>query len=521
MALVSREVGSGGDYLTLALWDADRRGASIAGDTEEAVLLDTPNTESFTASSANWADEVTLLIRPQTPHGGNTSAGVIKTSGTWTFAWNSTTKGFHVELRDLHFDISSVGAFARMVSMGPSGSGVVNRSIKWTRPIASGGNTGSHRAMFLVCDSSGQTSAFDIDIVEPLVFDSDDSAFIFGGSQPLTMNISLTGGTFNNSFLGLHRNAAHTWNIDVVGTLFNTVSGVAEIASVSSSLGTLNASSERVISSRTQAQHEAVFGTRTGNTYSVTFVSGTPAAGQVGFTSIAGEDFSLVDHANNIAIDYVTSGSMSATDITGATRDATPDCGAFEVVATGTTLTPAPATYEFSTPAATVTRTDHATLAPAPASYQFSRPMPSVTITDHVTLAPAPALYEFSRPDPLVGITDHILLAPTPAFYEFANPVPAVTVGSGITLTPGTAQFEFSRPVSSVTLSDHVTLTPAPARYEFSAPAPLVVAGGLPTVTAGIWSVPVRLAAGDEWMLVATGPAADAPRMRVTMRFRE
>lgn len=43
----------------------------------------------------------------------------------------------------------------------------------------------------------------------------------------------------------------------------------------------------------------------------------------------------------------------------------------------------------------------------------------------------------------------------------------------------------------------------------------------LPIATAGQWSPPIDLAAGDEWRVTIDGPACTDPRVRIALRFRE
>lgn len=163
----------------------------------------------------------------------------------------------------------------------------------------------------------------------------------------------------------------------------------------------------------------------------------------------------------------------------------------------GTTLTPAPATYEFSTPAATVTRTEHVTLSPAPAQYEFTGPAPTVVLGTDIVLTPLPALYEFTLPAPMVVVGADIALTPAPATYEFTGPAPTVTK------------------------TEHVTLEPAPAYYEFTTPAAAVTGGAVAVRSSGLFGGQTVLELGDDWMVTLTGPAAVAPAVRIVLRFRE
>ena len=60
MAVQSYTVGSGGQYATLALWYTARRVAVVAGDTEEAVLLD--GVHDFTGSFNSLAISIYLRV---------------------------------------------------------------------------------------------------------------------------------------------------------------------------------------------------------------------------------------------------------------------------------------------------------------------------------------------------------------------------------------------------------------------------------------------------------------------------
>lgn len=333
MATITRTIGaSGADYTSLAAWQTGRAASSIAGDTEEAVLLDTPNTETVTFQASQWADGVTLRIRGNTPHNGDFAAGVIKSGGSWSYQWNSTTKAGNIEFQDVHFDLTSVAAFAAMAYITPSVSGADIGTCTLRSVLFSNGTTANARGVLIYTDTSGQTNPLATTIENAVANGCSVAAVTFGGSQPITHNVTIRASTFYGSRILARRNTTSAYTFAVTGCLFKPNSTDAELVQDGSS-GTFSATSERVITSRSQAQHEAVFGTTTGNSYSVSFVDTTPSAGQVAFASITGGDFSLQDHANNLAIDYVTSGTMPSTDIAGETRDASPDAGAFEVPA--------------------------------------------------------------------------------------------------------------------------------------------------------------------------------------------
>tara|TARA_R110002110_G_scaffold295886_7_gene509982 strand:- start:9698 stop:11077 length:1380 start_codon:yes stop_codon:yes gene_type:complete len=80
--------------------------------------------------------------------------------------------------------------------------------------------------------------------------------------------------------------------------------------------------------------------TETNCTYSTTFNdSGTPNAGEVSWTNATADDYSLVYHADNLAIGYCDTATMPATDIIGTTRNAPEDAGAYEATTTtGSTI---------------------------------------------------------------------------------------------------------------------------------------------------------------------------------------
>ena len=123
MAVQSYTVGSGGQYATLALWYTARRLAVVAGDTEEAVLLD--GVHDFTGSFNSWnVVHFDVVIRAQNSHGGDWNSGA-----TLQFAGRSDWSGFSnqsvsIKFKDLviTYTTSNSDLYWNHVSEGSGGN---------------------------------------------------------------------------------------------------------------------------------------------------------------------------------------------------------------------------------------------------------------------------------------------------------------------------------------------------------------------------------------------------------------
>jgi len=333
MALNTKTIGTGGDYATLAAWQTARAAGSVAGDIEEAVLLDSPNTEGVTIPTANWASGVTLRIRGNVPHNGDPTAGIQKTNGQWFFHSSDSSKVYKLELVDLVFNPASATTHVtRLGTYGGSPSGLQLPVVDVSNCIFTNPSSSAYRAIFPSQDSVNNVNTWYMNFYNCLGLSCTNGEGILHANYSASSHYEITfqGCTFRDFRIRL--SSLKSSNLYFTGCLFS-FSSLTSVGEFYNTWTAPTASSLYCITSRTQAQHEGIFAQRTGNTYSVSFVDGAPASGQVGFNSLANKDFRLYNSTNNLAIDYVTSGMNLTADILGLSRPqgSYPDAGAFEV----------------------------------------------------------------------------------------------------------------------------------------------------------------------------------------------
>lgn len=506
MATNTYTVGSGGDYASISLWGAARASATSPGDTEVCLLLDSAAASAggtILFQSSVWKNGNIIRFKGNTPHNGVPGAGIVKNAGTWFQGVASATNTLHFECEDLEFDLAGIGDWNRTV-------------LQWANSAADNfplGNMTFRRCIVDTYNDSRAACAHELTVAsntysfttrfENCVFRRTSSGAARIMNSNLTgsgdRTIEFVGCTVYESQINISRNGSGAVNLTATGCLFKPYSTNAEYQTSGSS-GTLSATSSYCITSRTSAQHTSIFGTTSNNTYSVSFVTGNPASGEVGFTDISTGDFSLYDDADNIAIDYVDA-VMPSDDIAGVSRPQGTlyDAGAFELEApAGTTVEPGAASLTTATFAPTVTAPDNKWLTPGTTALTTALFTPTVTAPDNKWLTP--------------GI---VALTVTPR-------IPSVSAPSDLTLVPSTATLAtvgFAPTVYSAT----ELLPGAAGLLVLAAFPPTVVNPAVPStvVTAGIWSDPVLLGEGDEWYVTLDGPSADAPCVRVILRFRE
>jgi hypothetical protein len=339
MATVTSTVGTGGDYASLNSWAAARGPLSVSGDIEEAVLLDATETTTPNITSGLFANNVTVRIKGNTPHLGDPAAGVTKTGGTWNIAQNDAAKVMHVELVDLVIDGTGLANYTSRINYT---SNVANTAGSLTcRNVIVKNITGwPNYGILMNFTNAGLSSSFTA-LFENCIFwncldgaSSDGYAIRTASVGTGDRNLTFRGCTFYDAAFHVKRDGSHTVAITMEGCLLKPDNTHGEYTT-SDSTSTVTGSSSYCITSRSSGDHATLFGTAANNSYSRSFVTGTPASGEVGFTDISTGDFSLVEDANNLAIDYVQSGTMPDTDIAGATRPlgVYDDAGAFEAAA--------------------------------------------------------------------------------------------------------------------------------------------------------------------------------------------
>jgi hypothetical protein len=323
MATYTKTVGaSGADFSSFDAWQSNRLGgrsgdsALAPGDVEELVYLDGTYTgTSAIGLSTSWPAGVTIVFKAQNSHLNDWSvttqgARIDAPSGWDAISFSGTYAGIAVEIQDLiavgHASTVGRGCFEMNDASGLTVE-FTNSMLKGTTADASG---------FRVL---GGSTNCPIEMVNTVVVTdhATEKAIHLNWSNGMVSPLTATGGYIQSIYAGkgTGQNSALVLN----GTLMR------EAASPDGS-------------SRTATDCICPDGWTswtTTNCSTGAFVTGTPASGEVGFTNMATHDYSLVDHANNLAIDYAVNATMPATDILGETRDADPDCGPFEVVTVG------------------------------------------------------------------------------------------------------------------------------------------------------------------------------------------
>jgi hypothetical protein len=565
VATFSHTIGSGGDYAGWDAWQTARiaSGDAGSGDEEEAVFLDGTSGGNILLSTS-WPSGVTVRMRAQNPHLGD---------------WDVDTQGHRINAGGNGYAVRIAGAIPNNLTFEVVDfvlSGSLTNSFRHGMSILSSSGTGVTVALRRCLVTSGPTAdchGMALGAIAGNMSIILDNVCAIGQSTNGTGLIQI----FNNcnatvyvqssyieSFIVVY-NSAGSFNWVVDGSIFGANPGNATSRVATDSICATNWT-----------------GWTTTNCAVATLVSGTPASGQVGFEDISADDYRLVDHPDNLAIDYVTNATVPAYDILGATRDATPDCGPFEVVANGdVAVTPGIATATLTTFAPTVVSdvvlvpgvvtatltaqtptvvaTAHITLVPGVGELVATPFAPAVVVTADVTLVPGTATATLTPYAPTIVVEASITLEPGPGSLTLTPHAPTVATGDnqvvepgagGLTLTPqaptvtvttsltavpGAATLTITAHAPTVTVSTAVTLlTPDAGVLELLAHAPVVtttapvtvVTDGVPEGAAGQESVgvyPQRVAlqAGDEWFITLSGPAADAPAVRVVVRFRE
>ena len=97
---------------------------------------------------------------------------------------------------------------------------------------------------------------------------------------------------------------------------------------------------------------------------------------------------------------------------------------------------------------------------------------------------------------------------------------PTVVATANVTVTPATAALVTALFAPTVVATANVNVTPATAALVTALFAPSVATSSLGIITSGSWSSVVTFAAGDEFIVTLSGPAANAPTLRANLTFR-
>lgn len=185
-------------------------------------------------------------------------------------------------------------------------------------------------------------------------------------------------------------------------------------------------------------------------------------------------------------------------------------------------VSPSSLEYEYTGPTPTVVVTTNYEAQPASAQYEYTTPTSTVTYTDNRFANPATAEYEYTVPAPSVTFTDDRFAYPATLQYKYAGPVPTINVTGDVTVYPPTLEYEYSLPAASVVVPIGYTAEPGTYEYHYFTPiATVSKTAAMAIQSHGEFAIPVDFIAGDELILTAHGPSADAPAIRITLRFVE
>ena len=97
---------------------------------------------------------------------------------------------------------------------------------------------------------------------------------------------------------------------------------------------------------------------------------------------------------------------------------------------------------------------------------------------------------------------------------------PTVAATANVSVTPTTGSLTTTLFAPTVAATANVNVTPATAALVTATFAPSVATSSLGIITSGSWSSVVTFAAGDEFIVTLSGPAANAPTFRANLTFR-
>ena len=342
MTTTTSTVGSGGDYATIPLWFSGRGDQPARNDIEECVLLD--GSHDWAGSQQGWNDvgPLTIRFKGQTPQDGEWTTGAnLVADDTLSF---KRTNDLTLEFSDLQLvNDDYANLQIRTDTSGTSRELVISMSgvlltMGTTSPfIRPRGGLGDSFLNFTNCvfennrtDNNGGN-----------LLNMDDQA-------PCNFHINLVNCTFRHCRLWAYKypptNPDHKSQIVTRACIMdqNTSMDSGRFFRFSEATGAyLGGSSIDNITNEPTSHHQAWATSSLQNTTmeATINVSGTaPSNGEVSFDGSGGgnrDSYMLVDHVNNLALDYVVSGPSlglvsPSEDLSKSTRLGTVDCGAFE-----------------------------------------------------------------------------------------------------------------------------------------------------------------------------------------------
>ena len=327
----SNTVGSGGDFATIALWFASRKDQShVDGDLEECCLLD--GVHSFTTTQRTWDTngDLTIRYKAQTPQDGKLDTGaILALDGTHEFKRDGNTT---IEIIDCVCSGTDVFSPFQIAATTPGAAR--DNTINLTRTIWTKRTTHGYWIQIFQMDG---TTTFNIEntVIENQL-DGNMDWLLGGGNSNRSINLNVSGCTWHNVRVNLNQTDTSCTFVSV-GNIYNTHPTAARLLFCPT---LTDCSSIDDITERGTGNHANVFGTIINHSPLVTFNTdgSDPAVGEVSFLgdyTVCSQNFALVDHPNNLALDYVVSGpalgfTSTSEDLSNSTRLGTADCGAFE-----------------------------------------------------------------------------------------------------------------------------------------------------------------------------------------------
>jgi hypothetical protein len=316
MAINTFTLGSGGDYANLGAWSTARRTASSSGDTERLEILAGAYTTELTATLSGWTQGVIAEIVAQD------GPGTVTVSGFTAGITCNSTWPTDLLIDGVDFDLGTMNGFASAIIF--SGTQVTDHSATIRNCSGHGCVQASGTYGIRVAQSMGG-GAFSLTVDNMLwwgnvaAHDEFSLSPELGDFTLLVRSSTIDGDRINMGSSG--KATPLTYSLTFECCLMRTVTLAA----------TGDATYTRTMVDCIASFADPSWGTQTNCTFGVTFNnSGAPASGEVSWTDATAGDYTLVEDANNLAIDYCDNATPIATDYAGVARVGTADAGAYE-----------------------------------------------------------------------------------------------------------------------------------------------------------------------------------------------
>lgn len=328
--IVSVKADGTGDYTTLGNAINGLISITQNGDTSEIVLYDV-SCEAYTwinyYKGSNW------ILKSNNPINADGTGGTrmfapahgLRVLGSQAAAGSANSFTFE----GLKFNSNDFGNYYEYAAIAP------NYSISATYKNCYWSGYDGTESCLRIYGSQTSISSLNLYLENCVWVGCRDKAIIsaYNTASGVSINILQKRCTMVDSSFNVSRDTNMNVTIQSIGSILDPYTTASEIV-IGGTGGTLNASADYCIFTRTEANVSSSWDSTLNSAYNVSLVTGDPAAGQVGFTNIATGDLTLYNSTNNLAIDFVQSGSMPSTDINGTSIPQGPyaDAGAYEVI---------------------------------------------------------------------------------------------------------------------------------------------------------------------------------------------